>query len=932
MAKKKGRPKKNHDSPEVSLKSTTGKEISPSQSSGISGKAGSAMNTPSGNDPKQGLETRSPEYESGQEILVNQEDKEDDNNIVQKVPTYAEVLRSDEVQVDLSFFQYDEINGQRVARITEEDIIVSKGMWDCAIICCVLGANPPLEVMKGFVTRLGKLGSILGKPIKRDKATATRTKLDYARIQIEVQVHQDFPDTIKFVDNGGRVIEQPVSYDWKPSICSKCGKLGHVGEHCRKKEGRLERVIQKKIWRPKIIVNDNIVDRTIENTPRQEPMAEDNTPANARDKDEDREEEAGFKLVTGKKAARRKGGSPIIEEDIRDFKACVTECDLEELPSEGPFFTWSNRQNEEHRIYSKLDRALVNIECASTYNCKIKVLGEGVSDHSPLIIKDLDNQATGKAFRFCNMWMEDKEFPIILQEGWLESNNQRNMYQVLQNLKRIKGPLKRLHKEKYWEIHKKVDDKREQLLKLQEAIKTHTNQTLINKERELTRQLNETIKASYLLKCQQSKQSWITEGDKNSKLFYAWVKRRQLNNYIMSIQDNGVEVEGTNAIAKVLESFYKRNLGATVPTGDIEWKIFDEGKVLTVKQQLKLIEDFQPEHVRKAMFSIPSSKSPGPDGLKINRSKSEVIFGGSEPRRRKKIVIHVEYETRIFILPKGVIKKVMAICRNFLWGGTAEYHKVPLVQWDEVCQLKKYGGLGIRNIMNWNLAAIMKLNWDVAGKKDILWVKWIHTRYIKNGDFWTYHPKLDSCYYWREMLRVRNKFKDMPHPKPYEIREGYNWLQGKREKPVWRHWVWNKFTPPKFRFIIWLLWRRKLQTKMRLAKFLNIDTKCELCGRETETQDHLVWSCDKAKTIGQTIMKEFGCSLNCNSEGEFAMEMQKVKGGKMRKMAIAIWATAVYFTWKWRNDLWHKKVRSLEEIQNQAIYYIRSYFSYIRIM
>ncbi|VFQ98000.1 unnamed protein product [Cuscuta campestris] len=309
------------------------------------------MNTPSGNDPKQGLETRSPEYESGQEILVNQEDKEDDNNIIQKVPTYAEVLRSDEVQVDLSFLQYDEINGQRVARITEEDIIVSEGIWDCAIICCVLGANPPLEVMKGFITRIWKDFEVddisfhkegqfivhFKSSEKRDEVAKRKyyyfdnkpmmvqkwhpgTQLNLMELNMfqsgsnsldwmlnigASQVHQDFPDTIKFVDNGGRVIEQPVSYEWKPSICSKCGKMGHVGEHCRKKEGRLERVIQKKIWRPKIIVNDNTVDRTIENTPRQEPMAEDNTPANARDKNEDKEEEAGFKLVTGKKAARR---------------------------------------------------------------------------------------------------------------------------------------------------------------------------------------------------------------------------------------------------------------------------------------------------------------------------------------------------------------------------------------------------------------------------------------------------------------------------------------------------------------------------------------------------------------------------------------------------------------------------------------------------
>ncbi|VFQ65625.1 unnamed protein product [Cuscuta campestris] len=130
-----------------------------------------------------------------------------------------------------------------------------------------------------------------------------------------------------------------------------------------------------------------------------------------------------------------------------------------------------------------------------------------------------------------------------------------------------------------------------------------------------------------------------------------------------------------------------------------------------------------------------------------------------------------------------VMKEVMAVCRNFLWGGTHKYAKVPLVNWEEVCLKKKFGGLGIKNILNWNKAAIMKLNWDVAGKKDILWVKWIHNKYIKEEEFWDYTPKLDACHYWKEMVRVRENFRGMPKGKEYIVREGYDWLQGTRMIP-----------------------------------------------------------------------------------------------------------------------------------------------------
>ncbi|VFQ66656.1 unnamed protein product [Cuscuta campestris] len=114
----------------------------------------------------------------------------------------------------------------------------------------------------------------------------------------------------------------------------------------------------------------------------------------------------------------------------------------------------------------------------------------------------------------------------------------------------------------------------------------------------------------------------------------------------------------------------------------------------------------------------------------------------------------ITFWSRIFIIPKGVLKKVTSICRNFLWGSSSDYKRTPLVKWEEVCQRRNYGGLGLKNIFNWNRAIVMKLNWDIANKKDVLWVKWIHNRYIRGADFWNYLPSKDSCQYWKAMIKV----------------------------------------------------------------------------------------------------------------------------------------------------------------------------------
>ena len=87
--------------------------------------------------------------------------------------------------------------------------------------------------------------------------------------------------------------------------------------------------------------------------------------------------------------------------------------------------------------------------------------------------------------------------------------------------------------------------------------------------------------------------------------------------------------------------------------------------------------------------------------------------------------------TQIFILPKKVLRELESYCRIFLWTGKLSPSKKALVAWQHLSLPKVSEGWNIILITLWNMVAITKLLWDLANKADKLWVRWVHTYYIK---------------------------------------------------------------------------------------------------------------------------------------------------------------------------------------------------------
>ncbi|XP_074265986.1 uncharacterized protein LOC141588444 [Silene latifolia] len=197
------------------------------------------------------------------------------------------------------------------------------------------------------------------------------------------------------------------------------------------------------------------------------------------------------------------------------------------------------------------------------------------------------------------------------------------------------------------------------------------------------------------------------------------------------------------------------------------------------------------------------------------------------------------YWASMFVLPKGVLTKVDAICRSFLWEGKLEYTRVPQLSWVKICVPMTESGLGIKQSHLWNKASIGKLVWWIAAHPDKLWVQWVHHVYLKGVSWFDYNPPTDYSWHWRKVCHVKDLIKEgfvyghwIIGSRGYTVKSCYNWLRDKRLQVDWHKAVWA------------------LQLKDKLARLqISQDDLCCLCQSASETHQHLFEDCHFSKSL-----------------------------------------------------------------------------------
>ncbi|XP_062017671.1 uncharacterized protein LOC133734024 [Rosa rugosa] len=113
------------------------------------------------------------------------------------------------------------------------------------------------------------------------------------------------------------------------------------------------------------------------------------------------------------------------------------------------------------------------------------------------------------------------------------------------------------------------------------------------------------------------------------------------------------------------------------------------------------------------------------------------------------------YVMNCFELPRQLCNEMHRLMAQFWWGDVEGKGKVHWLSWDKLCVSKQEGGLGFRDMHDFNLALLAKQGWRLVQRPDALLTQLLKARYFPRSDFMEAELEAGSSYTWRSIMAGR---------------------------------------------------------------------------------------------------------------------------------------------------------------------------------
>lgn len=130
------------------------------------------------------------------------------------------------------------------------------------------------------------------------------------------------------------------------------------------------------------------------------------------------------------------------------------------------------------------------------------------------------------------------------------------------------------------------------------------------------------------------------------------------------------------------------------------------------------------------------------------------------------------YYMSTIIFSNNFIEKIISVMRRFWWVGVQQddpSNPIAYRSWDDICQSKENGGLGIRDLHTVNKSLVIHTAYNIANSKNPFLTVVLKSKYYPHNSFWNATHNSTKSVFWSSLMQVK---QELTNNVTYQIHAG----------------------------------------------------------------------------------------------------------------------------------------------------------------
>lgn len=133
---------------------------------------------------------------------------------------------------------------------------------------------------------------------------------------------------------------------------------------------------------------------------------------------------------------------------------------------------------------------------------------------------------------------------------------------------------------------------------------------------------------------------------------------------------------------------------------------------------------------------------------------------GKEVLLKSVVLALPTYVMSCYRLPKELCRNICSEMARFWWGQREDERKIHWIKWSRMTDIKSEGGLGFRDLQDFNMALLGKQLWRIHTRPDLLMSRIIKAKYFPGKPIWEAQQRGTDSWCWKSLLSAKGLLEE----------------------------------------------------------------------------------------------------------------------------------------------------------------------------